>query len=102
MNILITGSNGFIARNVIPMLVGRAHTIRKLVRAKPEDHDGEFHWDPRAGRIDPEALQGIDAVIHLAGENIGEGRWTARKKKEILESRSKGTGLLAETIARTA
>ena len=60
----------------------------------------EIPWDPEGGRLDPARLEGVDAVIHLAGENAGAGRWTAERKRRIPESRSKGTSLLAETLAR--
>jgi uncharacterized protein (TIGR01777 family) len=57
-------------------------------------------WDPAAGRIDAARLEGFDAVVHLAGEPIAEGRWNEAKKRRILESRVAGTRLLCETLAR--
>lgn len=60
---------------------------------------GEIAWDPATGRLDPADLEGLDAVVHLAGENIGV-RWTAARKRQIRESRTLGTTLLSETLAR--
>ena len=59
---------------------------------------GEFHWDPTAGEIDPAAFDGVDAVVHLAGETVA-GRWTDAKKRRIRDSRVLGTRLLAEAAA---
>jgi uncharacterized protein (TIGR01777 family) len=61
--------------------------------------DTEIVWDPRRGTIEREKLEGADAVIHLAGENVGGGRWSAERRREILESRVLGTKLIAETVA---
>ncbi len=97
-HIAVTGSGGLIGAALIRHLMpDRDHRITRLVRhpAGP----GEVSWDPLAGQLDPAALEGIDAVIHLAGENVG-ARWTAARKRRIRESRVSGTKLLAETIAR--
>jgi uncharacterized protein (TIGR01777 family) len=59
-----------------------------------------IYWDPAQGHLSQEQLEGFDAVVHLAGESIAEGRWTAAKKKRILDSRVQGTKLLSETLAR--
>jgi len=59
----------------------------------------EIGWDPEAGRIDAPALEGIDAVVHLAGEGIGEHRWTPEQKRRILQSRAKGTAVIAAAVA---
>jgi uncharacterized protein (TIGR01777 family) len=72
--------------------------VRPLVRRPPSD-DAEILWDPAAGTLDPAAIAGIDAVVHLAGEGIAEKRWTPEQKRRILESRTQGTALLAHTIA---
>src|ERR1700704_3791158 len=97
-HIAVTGAGGLIGAALIRYLMpDRDHRITRLVRhpAGP----GEITWDPVAGRLDPAALEGIDAVIHLAGESVG-GRWTAVRKRRIKESRVRGTRLLAETIGR--
>ncbi len=97
MKILISGSHGLIGKNLIPSLNADGHDIVRLVRRKPAA--GEVEWHPDQGRIDAQHLEGIDVVIHFAGENIGTGRWTDQKKRSILESRIKGTSLLSETVA---
>ena len=59
-------------------------------------------WSPSAGTVDAAALEGVDAAVHLAGENLAEGRWTDEKKRRIRESRVKGTRLISETLAGLA
>jgi NAD dependent epimerase/dehydratase family enzyme len=86
MNILITGSTGFIASSLIPFLTTQGHRITRLVRTKSKSGENEVQWNPEAGTIDKDGLKGVDAVVHLAGENIGAGRWTAKKKEKILNS----------------
>ena len=78
-------------------LRGAGHRVTSLTRSPTSG--GDVGWDPSAGEIDASRLEGIDAVVHLAGESIAEGRWTAERKRRILESRRRGTGLLAETLA---
>jgi len=81
-----------------PALTGAGHQVVRIVRNAPAP--GEIHWDPTGAGLDPSALRGVDAVVHLAGENIAEGRWTDQRKHRILESRRLGTRLLAEAVAR--
>ena len=66
---------------------------------KPPESGNRILWDPASGKLDKEALEGIDAVVHLAGESITGGRWTPEKKRRILQSRIKGTRLLSERLA---
>jgi uncharacterized protein (TIGR01777 family) len=98
-NILISGATGLIGRTLIPMLTALGFRVKRLVRGEPRSAD-DVRWDPANGQLDPAALEGIDAAIHLSGESIASGRWTADRKREIMESRLKGTTLLAETLAR--
>jgi uncharacterized protein (TIGR01777 family) len=98
MDVAITGSHGFIASKLIPALKDKGHRVLRLVRTA-ETEPGSIHWDPEKGRIDAAGLEGIEAVVHLAGEGIGDRRWTDEQKRRILESRTKGTGLLATTLA---
>src|SRR5262249_10357634 len=58
-----------------------------------------IEWDPARGRLDPERVEGVDAAVHLSGANIGEGRWTEARKRELVDSRVLSTGLLARTFA---
>lgn len=73
--------------------------MTRLVRAEAASPD-QIAWDPVGGRIDASAIEGIDGVIHLAGENIAAGRWTAARKARIRDSRVRGTRLIAGTLAR--
>ena len=82
-------------------LTEAGHSVRRLVRREPRADQGEFAWDPMAGRIDPAALAGVDAIVHLAGENIAQGRWTTKKKQRIRDSRIQGTRLLTDALARS-
>ena len=99
MNILLTGSHGLIASALIPVLTGRGHHVVRLVRPPAPGGPDRVVWDPASGAIDPRSLEGMDAVIHLAGEPIPAVRWTAAKKARIYTSRVRGTRLLAETLA---
>jgi uncharacterized protein (TIGR01777 family) len=96
VNVLISGATGLIGTALIPELEAGGHSVTRLTRS-PRSAD-DVGWDPEAGTIDGD-LEGTDAVVHLAGESIAEGRWTPEKKRRILESRRKGTRLLAERIA---
>ncbi len=99
MNILVSGSRGLIGSALVPALTARGHRIVRLVRAPTAPSPDQIAWDPGSGRIDARALEGIDAVIHLAGESIATGRWTAAKKARIRESRVRGTRSIADALA---
>lgn len=99
MRILISGSHGLVGSALIELLTRNGHEIVRLVRHEPKSGAAEVLWNPEKGTIDKERLEGFEAVVHLAGENIAEGRWTSEKKRAILESRVKGTTLLSETLA---
>jgi uncharacterized protein (TIGR01777 family) len=100
MKILITGSTGLVGSALIPSLKSKGHQIVRLVRSTPKNKETEIFWDPGRGILNPDELEGIDAAVHLAGENLAEGRWTDEKKRRIRESRVKGTRLLSETLAK--
>ncbi len=102
LSILITGASGVLGKALIPLLTTGGHRVWTLVRRKPDPAKNEIFWDPVKGEIDKDALPQLDGVVHLAGEYIGLGRWTDEKKKTILESRTKGTHLLASTLAAMA
>jgi uncharacterized protein (TIGR01777 family) len=99
MDVLISGATGLIGSALIPELEARGHSVRRLTRTPRRE--GDIRWDLDAGTIDGD-LSGTDAVVHLAGESIAEGRWTEEKKRRILESRRKGTRLLAQKVADLA
>jgi len=91
--ILISGASGLVGSAVSKMLQQRGHSVRTLSRST-----GDVRWDVEAGQLDASALDGVDAVIHLAGEPIAQ-RWSDAARERILQSRVKGTSLLAEAIA---
>ena len=99
MRIAITGSSGLIGTALISHLNTLGHTPVPMVRRPATGN--EISWDPAAGRLDPADLNGIDAVVHLAGAGIGDKRWTPAYKKVLLESRTRSTNLLSEAIAAT-
>ncbi len=98
--ILISGSNGLIASTLIPFLTTGGHKVCRLLRTPPGAVSDCFYFNPVDGIIDTENMEAFDVVIHLAGENIGNGPWTEKKKRRIMESRTKSTALLAEAIAK--
>lgn len=97
VRIAITGSSGMIGSALIPALTGGGHEVVRLVRRPPRA--GEVQWDPQTGGIDAPGLEGVAAVVNLAGENIAT-RWTDDAKRRIRDSRIKGTSLIADTMAR--
>ncbi|HEX9792387.1 MAG TPA: TIGR01777 family oxidoreductase [Planctomycetota bacterium] len=101
MKILITGASGLVGTRLCERLVAEGHAIHTLVRREPRTGT-ESRWDPATGSIDAAALEGLDGVVHLAGESIAEGRWNAAKKQRIRTSRVQGTQLLAGTLAGLA
>src|SRR5215216_5081323 len=100
MKILISGSHGLVGKALIKSLTTDGHEVIRLVRRERAAGAPEIEWHPNEGRIDAQQLEGFDVVVHLAGENIAEGRWTADKKRAIRESRVKGTSLLSNALAR--
>jgi hypothetical protein len=98
VDVLVTGSHGLIGTALIPRLRARGDRVLRLVRGAPEGAD-DVAWDPPAGTIDAESLEGVDAVVHLAGAGIGDKKWTPERKQLVLESRTQPTGLLCRTLA---
>jgi len=99
ITIAVTGASGFIGSAVAAVCAAEGHRVLRLVR-RPAETDHEVAWDPDGGQIDADKLEGVDAVVHLAGESIAGGRWNAERKARIRQSRVKGTRLLAGTLAR--
>ena len=98
MRVAITGSTGLIGAALVERLRGEGNTVSRLVRSRGKAAPGDVMWDPGAGTIDAAALEGVDAVVHRAGENVGT-RWTEQKKRQIMESRVNGTRLIAQAVA---
>lgn len=101
MRVAVSGSTGLIGSALVERLRREGHTVARLVRSAKGAGAGDVVWDPDAGTIDAAALERMDAVVHLAGENVGT-RWTEEKKRRIRDSRVKGTRLISETISRLA
>lgn len=102
MRVLISGSTGFVGEALVDRLRLAGHEPIRLVRSAPPDDTPSVRWDPAARSIDDNALDGVDAVVHLAGESIASSRWTDAQKARILDSRVDGTTTLAEAIAAAA
>ncbi|MDE2485066.1 MAG: TIGR01777 family oxidoreductase [candidate division NC10 bacterium] len=100
LRILVTGSTGFIGSALGPFLAAGGHRVTRLVRTLPRRGKGEVQWGPETGFVDTARLEGLDGVVHLAGENIATGRWTAEKKAMIRDSRVDGTRLLCDSLTR--
>ncbi len=98
-NIAISGASGLVGSALIPFFTTGGHKVSRLVR-RPVENENEVSWNPWTGKLDPSDLEGIDIVINLSGTNIGEGRWTEKRKREIIDSRVKTTELLSKTIAK--
>lgn len=97
--VLISGSTGLIGRSLVRRLESTGHEVVRLVR--PESRGGVtgVTWDPANGVLDPTELEGFDAVVHLAGENIADRRWSEEQKRRIRDSRVVGTTLLSTSLA---
>jgi uncharacterized protein (TIGR01777 family) len=97
MKIVVSGASGLIGTQLVAKLSSSGHEVVRLVRRSPKS--GEIQWNPKSGTLDAAALEGTDAVIHLSGAGIGDKRWTDGYRKEILDSRTATTALLATSIA---
>jgi len=97
MKVLVTGSHGLIGSELVGQLTHAGHQVTRLVRSSAGP--GEAAWDPAAGTIEADKLEGHDAAVHLAGVGIADHKWTEDHKRAVLDSRVQGTGLLARTLA---
>lgn len=100
MKVLISGSTGLVGSALCTALVNGGHEISRLVRESPRSRQPEISWNPAKGAIDAGKLEGFNAVVHLAGENIASGRWTDAQKERIRSSRVESTRLLCDALAR--
>lgn len=96
--VLITGASGLIGSRLTEILIAKGHSVTHLGRSKKSGQVSTFLWNPTGGIIDIHALEQVDTIIHLAGASVAEKRWTASRKKEILDSRVKSTELLYQTL----
>ncbi len=100
MRILVSGSTGLVGSALIPSLETAGHETFRLARTPPRGNSKEIFWDPGTGKLDAQEIEGFDGVVHLSGENIGAGRWTAARKERIRDSRVRSTRLLSQTLSR--
>ena len=100
MRILVTGSSGLVGSALVAALEADGVEVVRLLRRTPTLGERAVRWQPAEGSIDTEGLEGLDGVVHLAGEGIAERRWSAAQKARIRNSRVDGTTLLARTLAR--
>jgi uncharacterized protein (TIGR01777 family) len=100
MKVLVTGATGLIGRALCTVLRDRGDEPVALTRTPR--NPGDVGWDPERGALDAAALDGFDAVVHLAGRSIGERKWTPEEKQALLDSRTKGTALLVSALTSLA
>ncbi len=102
MKVIISGSHGMIGSALVRYLRAKGHDVIRLVRSRQEVGEGSVFWDPETRRVDEAGLDGSDVIVHLAGQNIGDRRWTEEYRRTIRDSREVGTRFLCETLARLA
>jgi uncharacterized protein (TIGR01777 family) len=100
MKILISGASGLVGTAATNALRADGHAVAHLVRPGGNPSIGDVPWDPAAGLIDATALEGAEAVIHLCGASIGQGRWTPQRKTLLRSSRIDSTRLLVDALAK--
>ena len=89
-----------IGTQLVAFLDTGGHEVWRLVRRSPKEGKKELFWDPDAGNLDVGILEGLDSIIHLGGEGIGDKRWSKKRKSAIRNSRVDSTTLLSEAIAK--
>lgn len=99
LRVAVTGSTGLIGEALVGSLRRDGHAVHRMVRDRDAATGDDIFWSVRAGEIDTSALEGVDAVVHLAGEPLGENRWTDETKRRIRDSRVDGTRLLSQALA---
>jgi uncharacterized protein (TIGR01777 family) len=99
MKVLIAGASGLVGSALVPKLEAEGAKVTRLVRSSPSGA-GEIEWHPNNDQIDAIQLEGFDAIMNFAGENVAAGRWTDEQKKKIHDSRVNGTHLLSEAIGK--
>src|SRR5438552_3170266 len=99
MRIVVSGSSGFIGTALVEALATAGHEPVRLVRDPAAASANAIAWDPDRGVLDPASFEGVDAVVNLNGVNLAHARWTPEFKREMLETRTKPTQLLATTLA---
>ena len=98
MKVVLTGASGLLGPALVTSLRADGHDVLRLVRREPRASD-EARWDPAAGAVDPAALDGAAAVVHLAGVGLGDRPWTPAHKRAVMDSRVQGTTTIARAVA---
>jgi uncharacterized protein (TIGR01777 family) len=98
-HVLLTGGTGLIGRKLTEALLNKGYQVNHLSR-RPRIHPNvsTFLWDVNKGQIDEKCINGVDTIIHLAGAGVAEGRWTKKRKEEIIKSRTKSIGLIYKIL----
>ena len=99
MNIAVSGATGLVGSALCPLLAQQGHKVLAIRRGDGGSYEDSIRWDPESGLTNPARLESVDAIVHLAGENIGGGRWTDAMKRRIRSSRVEGTRSLVQSIA---
>ena len=99
MRIAVSGASGYVGSALLPVLTASGHRVIRMARGPVSPEPDVVSWDPAADMIESAALEGVDAVVHLAGESLFGLRWTRGRKRRITDSRVKGTALLARALA---
>ena len=101
-NVLISGGTGFIGKHLTDLLIGKGYTVSILSRSQKQNTDNVFYykWDVSAGFIEEDAVLKADYIIHLAGENIAEKRWTNVRKEAIVQSREQSIKLIYNVLKK--
>ncbi|TSC34002.1 TIGR01777 family oxidoreductase [Corallococcus sp. Z5C101001] len=102
LTVAMGGASGLLGSALSAFLTTGGHRVKRLVRGRANAARGDIPWAPDKGTVDAAGLEGVDAVVHLSGSNVGEGRWTPERKEEIRKSRTDSTRLLCETLARAS
>ncbi len=98
--ILITGYGGFLARHVSKHLLQQGYLVKGLSHNKQKKSSNIYYWNVEENKIDEQALENVDYIVHLAGAGIADKRWTDKRKQEIIDSRVKSATLLATTLKK--
>lgn len=101
-NVLISGGSGFVGRNLTALLLEKGYTVSILSRSEKQNKEAVFYykWDVENQTMEEEAVLNADYIVHLAGENIGEEKWTAKRKAAIIDSREQSTLLLYSVLKK--
>lgn len=99
MQIAISGASGLVGSALCPLLTQQGHNVVAIRRGDGGSYEDSIRWDPNSGLTNPARLESVDAIVHLAGENVGEGRWNDAKKRKIRSSRVDGTRSLVQSMA---